>query len=386
MSPLIMKSVSLFSGINGMSIGTPQLYCEINKHACEVLEARMQDGSIPTAPIHSDIRTLETLPAGIDIITAGFPCNDISSAGLKRGLEGARSGLFYHVARLASEARPPLVLLENVNNLRMLPAVWKTVLREMSSIGYDCRWLTTSAEHAGAPHKRQRWFCLCTLTRDAVDDGTTQEKEQADDAGNAGVNAGHTDALATAGNKMYPCGTYTHGMYKQDAPVTGGKTSSMELTLTPITGKRPCQSTNLVTRPIKRRRFPTVRTNGGSFPALGLTKRCSHDLATVLRYEQSTPESERWIRHGRPSSDFCEWLMGFPTGWTNPDVPLVGQTHNGWSEEPPGIKRLITSNMPNSHALLLLGNSCVPAQATFAFHQLMERARAGLPKYVQLLC
>ena len=94
-----MKSVSLFSGINGLSVGTPILYCDVNKHAVEVLEARMRDGSIPTAPIYSDVCLLEKLPTEVEIITAGFPCTDISSAGLKAGLTGERSGLFFHVVR-----------------------------------------------------------------------------------------------------------------------------------------------------------------------------------------------------------------------------------------------------------------------------------------------
>jgi len=378
-----MKSISLFSGINGMSVGKPILYCDNNIHAQEVLQARMDDGSIPTAPIHEDIRTLEELPAGVDIITAGFPCQDLSSAGLKQGLKGKRSGLFYHVVRLARQARPPLVFMENVNNLRMLPQVWKTVLREMAIIGYDSKWVTISAEEAGAPHKRQRWFCLCNLVRaDATvvsntsDDGKENTKTP-EDASN--------DILEHVDTKMYPCGSYINGQYIEDPLVTGGKVSSLELVLTPITGKRKCQSTNLVTKPLKRRRFPTLRTNGGSFPALGLTKRCSHDLATVLRFENQTPDSQRWVRHGRPNSQWAEWLMGFPIGWTNPDVSLKDQKqHNEWVKEP-NVPRLITSNMPNSHALLLLGNCCVPAQADFAFAELTNRLRANIPKYVHKL-
>ena len=379
-----MRSVSLFSGINGMSIGTPVLYCDINKHAREVLEARMLDGSIPTAPIHNDVRTLEELPDGIDIITSGFPCQDLSSAGLKRGLKGERSGLFYHVVRLAAKARPAFVFMENVNNLRMLPAVWKTVLREMHAIGYNSRWITTSAEQAGAPHKRRRWFCLCTLRlrKQTVHNNTSVETGP--NAAKMQNKTEFTDTLDLIGDKMTECGNFINNHYSEEIPVVG-KVSAMELILKPITGKRKCQSTNLVTKPLKRRRFPTVRTNGGSFPALGLTKRCSHDLATVLRYEVATPEDQRWVRHARPSSDFCEWLMGFPTGWTNPDVPLASNKHNGWSKQPDGVKRLITSNIPNSHALFLLGNACVPAQANFAFEELIKRTRAAVPKYMQML-
>ena len=349
-----MKSVSLFSGINGLSVGTPILYCDVNKHAVEVLEARMRDGSIPTAPIYSDVCLLENLPTEVEIITAGFPCTDISSAGLKAGLTGERSGLFFHVVRLAQISKTPFVFLENVNNFRMLPDVWKTVLLAMHSIGYDSHWITTTSEQVGAPHLRRRWFCLCTFVGDRCP-------------------AHNHEELTRAGRKMYPCGTFVDGKYCKSHPVVAGEKSSINLLLTPLLGKRKCQSTDMVTRPLKRSRFPTPRANGGSFCANGLTHRCSYDLATVLRFEKATKEDERWVRHGRPSPAFVEWMMGFPDGWTNPDISLTGQTHNNWTREPMGIPRLAISNIPSSHRLFLLGNACVPAQGRFAWKELYRR-------------
>ena len=90
-----LKSLSLFSGISGLSVGKPVMYCEIDKRATDVLQARMDDGSLPTVPIHTDITTLLTIPPGVELLEAGFPCQDISCAGVQRGFHGKKSILFY---------------------------------------------------------------------------------------------------------------------------------------------------------------------------------------------------------------------------------------------------------------------------------------------------
>ena len=104
-----LKTLSLFSGISGLSIGQPVMYCEIDKRATDVLKARMKDGSLPKVPIHTDVTTLLSIPTGVDLLEAGFPCQDISCAGVQRGFHGKKSILFYHVARLVETSRPPLV-------------------------------------------------------------------------------------------------------------------------------------------------------------------------------------------------------------------------------------------------------------------------------------
>jgi DNA (cytosine-5)-methyltransferase 1 len=94
----------------------------------------------------------------IDIIFGGFPCQDISVAGLGKGLEGDRSGLFFEIVRLARECEPRFIFLENVPAIRTRGG--ERVVKELASIGYDCRWTTLSAAAVGAPHKRERWFLL----------------------------------------------------------------------------------------------------------------------------------------------------------------------------------------------------------------------------------
>ena len=331
-------SCSIFSGIGGISLGQPLLYCEIDRRCNRVLRARMQDGSLPKAPIHDDVRTLKSLPTGCQLLFGGFPCQNLSSAGLKAGVvQGKESALFFEMARLARQDRPKYVFFENVNNLRFLPESWKVVLETMCAIGYDCEWAMVSAEMAGASHRRLRWFMLCTLKRDAVD----------------------TVDLHLPGHEMYECGQLVDGQYTQTANITGNPVP-IELELIPMEGPRPCTSTQMVKKTLKRKRWATPRCSGGSFPALGLTKRCSHDLCTQLRFEKSTNEGERWLDHARPSADWADKMMGFPRGWSDYSKPLKSSKHTFVEE--PGATRLMISNIPNSHRLKMLGNACVPQQ------------------------
>lgn len=161
----MLNSLDLFSGYGGIAIALkdyarPILYCEIEEYAQRILLSRIKDELLPFAPIWPDVRRLDGNPFRglVDILTAGFPCQDISAAGKGKGLAGERSGLFYEIIRLTEEIKPPFIFLENVPaiKLRGLPEV----AREFTSRGYDIKWLNLSASEAGARHKRNRWFLL----------------------------------------------------------------------------------------------------------------------------------------------------------------------------------------------------------------------------------
>ncbi|MBU6375664.1 MAG: DNA cytosine methyltransferase, partial [Bdellovibrionales bacterium] len=159
-----MNGLDLFSGIGGIGIALEPwvrtvAYCEREPYAQGVLLSRMQSGDIDRAPIWDDVTTLraEMLPR-IDIIFGGFPCQDISVAGLGKGLAGERSGLFFEIVRLAKECNPRFIFLENVPAIRTRGG--ERVVKELAKIGYDCRWTTLSAASVGALHKRERWFLL----------------------------------------------------------------------------------------------------------------------------------------------------------------------------------------------------------------------------------
>jgi DNA (cytosine-5)-methyltransferase 1 len=160
-----INGLDLFSGIGGLSLALsewtrPIAYCENDRYAQAVLASRMSDKMLHNAPIWDDVRTLTAndLPVPIDIIYGGFPCQDISAAGLGAGLGGERSGLYWELHRLVGEIRPTFVFLENVPAIRTRGL--GDVVRSFTELGYDCRWTVVSAAEVGAPHLRKRWFLL----------------------------------------------------------------------------------------------------------------------------------------------------------------------------------------------------------------------------------
>jgi len=158
----------LFAGIGGglladLILGhNPVVAVEWDKYACRILRERAADGWFPDLSVwEGDVRLFDPSEyAGrVDIIAAGFPCQDISVAGKQAGLgEGTRSGLYREVLRIAGVVRPRYLFLENVSAI--LSNWLGTVLGDLAALGYDARWLCIRASDVGAPHGRDRWWLL----------------------------------------------------------------------------------------------------------------------------------------------------------------------------------------------------------------------------------
>lgn len=151
-----LKVLDLFSGIGGFSLGLHRTggfetvnFCEMKPHAQAVLAK-----NFPGVPCHSDVTTYPFTEGEADVITAGFPCQDISFAGVGAGLAGARSGLYREVVRALRMVRPRYAVLENVAAL--LSRGLGTVLGDVAEVGYDAEWHCIPASAAGAPHRRDR--------------------------------------------------------------------------------------------------------------------------------------------------------------------------------------------------------------------------------------
>ena len=159
-----MKVLDLFSGIGGFALGLEAAgfetvaFCEIDPYAQKVLKKNW-----PGVPIYDDVRriTADRLVSdgvGVDVITGGFPCQDISVVGHRAGITAERSGLWSECARLLGEIRPRYAIFENVTNLLNGDGGnwFKRVLWDISSVGYDAEWHCIPASAIGAHHHRDR--------------------------------------------------------------------------------------------------------------------------------------------------------------------------------------------------------------------------------------
>jgi DNA (cytosine-5)-methyltransferase 1 len=157
---------SLFSGIGGLELGLESGLASAGWPAQTVYQIEQSEycRSIlarhwPNAQRFNDVRTIDpaSLPPA-DLLCGGFPCQDLSTAGKRAGLAGERSGLFFELARIVRTTRPRIVVLENVAGIYTKGL--GTVLGTLAEDGYDCVWTSIQAAEVGAPHRRERWFCI----------------------------------------------------------------------------------------------------------------------------------------------------------------------------------------------------------------------------------
>ena len=166
-----MNVLDLFSGIGGFSLGLERTggfetvaFCEIDPYCRRVLARHW-----PGVPIYGDIKelTVERLwTNGIvaDVVTGGFPCQDLSAAGRQAGIDASRSGLWSELSRIIGEVRPRYAIIENV------PALlsgdngrwFGTILRDLAAIGFDAEWHCIRAYECGIPQTRTRVWVVAT--------------------------------------------------------------------------------------------------------------------------------------------------------------------------------------------------------------------------------
>ena len=155
-----LRVLDLFSGIGGFSLGLERTggfetvaFCEIEEFPRRVLKKHW-----PEVPCYHDVTTLEH-SGPVDVVTAGFPCQDISIANqVATGLAGERSGLFWYILRTVCMVGRPKLLLENVAEL--LNRGMGTVLGALSEIGYDAQWHCIPESSIGGSQERDRVFII----------------------------------------------------------------------------------------------------------------------------------------------------------------------------------------------------------------------------------
>jgi DNA (cytosine-5)-methyltransferase 1 len=158
--PVPLTFGSLFAGIGGFDLGFERagMVCkwqvEINEYSRRILAKHW-----PSVRQHDDVATWPRPDTeAVDVVCGGFPCQDISLAGLGAGLSGERSGLWFEYARIIGNLRPRFVVVENVSAL--LARGLDRVLGSLANLGYDAEWDVVSACAMAAPHMRKRMFLV----------------------------------------------------------------------------------------------------------------------------------------------------------------------------------------------------------------------------------
>jgi site-specific DNA-cytosine methylase len=185
---MTVRAISMFSGTGMLDVGVHKalghfglkvktvMYCECEPYATDIIRARIRDGLLDDAPIHPDVRTLpaQAFRGKVSLCVGGFPCQDLSHAGKKAGIgKGTRSGLFFDLLRVAKDSDSELIFLENVPAILTTQSVsvlddgrvgWEPavslVVRALHEAGFNAMWMVHAASDVGAPHGRERWWCL----------------------------------------------------------------------------------------------------------------------------------------------------------------------------------------------------------------------------------
>jgi DNA (cytosine-5)-methyltransferase 1 len=392
---MTLKIGSLFTGYGGLDQAVTQVtgaetvwVSDIDKGACKILAHRY-----PTIPNLGDITTVDwTKVEPIDILTGGFPCQDVSHAGKRAGLkEGTRSGLWSHMAEAIQALQPRLVVIENVRGLLSAPSPssvepcpWcvgdeptfdlralGTVLSDLADIGFDARWCGLRAADVGACHGRFRVFLIAypkgnpwrVSDRDdwtsSHSDNIGSERSGFTWSGGTGLKDGNPRSDVTLlPTPMAAEGTKPSNVMGVERRLETGQVFLTNVIVT-LAGLDPSEN-NLLSTPMSR----DYKGSGTGRLAKSLEK--GHLEAQIkMQFGDYAPAIARWeelmgrqapqptqmnSKSGREklSAPFVEWMMGLPLGWVT-DVSELS-----WAEQ-----------------LKALGNGVVPQQASVALRHLM---------------
>lgn len=362
-----MTNLSLCSGFGGLDLAVEQItgnktlvYAENDRYAAQVMAARF-----PWAVNLHDITKADWAAIAaqwqIDTLTAGFPCQGLSNAGLRKGLADARSGIWTNVAQAVRVIRPRLVFLENVAAIRSRGL--GEVVAELAAIGYDARWTCVRAGDpaVGAPHPRDRWFLIAYPAAQDPDSAAWRERWAAApgqaEGGRARADAGGRSGLPVAGTqgelKYLP--TPAARDWKSGASNLLGRNS------------RPLKEVvvNLLSTPKASdgpHGGPNQRDTSGRYYLPGQAVRLDErwiatdgtDYGPAIRRWEAVlgrpapcPTEPGLKTNRRLSPAFTEWLMGCAEGW-------------------------VTSlDLPRPQQLKILGNGVVTRQAIEGYRRLL---------------
>lgn len=313
-----MRYMDLFSGIGGFALGLRQAGIEFEEHWFSEIEKNainIYKKHFPNAKELGDVRTIRDF-SGIkaDIITFGFPCQDLSVAGKRRGLAGARSGLFFEAVRIIRELRPKYFIFENVKGLLTNNggADFVRCLREIADLGlYECEWQLVNTRWV-LPQNRERVYFVGRLG-------------------------------GQSGAKIFPIfsgGETADGLQGQYAKCLTAKGTQTNGTY--VVERKQFQKVRQINRAEKNRQHERVYSPGGDISRVKHGRRGNLEpkiVCPVLTPDRiiKRQNGRRMKENGEPSFTLtaqdrhgiydgclirkltpleCERLQGFPEGWT----------------------------------------------------------------------
>lgn len=372
-----MRSGELFAGVGGLGMAVdevfgsePAWFAEFDAAPSKVLAHRY-----PGVPNFGDVTQLRDAPK-VDILAGGFPCQDVSLAGARRGMkDGTRSGLWSEYARIIDEVRPDWVVIENVRGLisaradsEVEPCTWcvgdgddeyhlralDAVLADLARLGFDAEWTGLRAADIGAPHGRFRFFILAWPRERTLVDPARVPGGWSANPGTADRRPGLSEA-ATALTLLGTPRTADGVMHELRNPEAIGNPrgrleDQVALLPTPMVGS----------------------SNPAAHGQISGDFRAAMDRA-IAQWGQYAPAIERWERvverpapspvrrdgkgeNARLNPEFTEWMMGWPAGWVTD--PAIG--------------------LSRAEQLKAAGNGVVPQQAAAALRMLLSRS--GVPE------
>lgn len=303
-----MRFGSLFAGIGGFDLGferagmPPAYTVEIDAKCRNVLSTHF-----PTVPQYADVKEFDGTVHPVDVVCGGFPCQDLSVAGRRAGLDGARSGLFFEAARILEEAQPEWIVLENVPGLlsSQRGRDMGVVLGTLADLGYVGAWRVLDAQYFGVAQRRRRVFLVGRLGADGAEqvllepEGVRRDSPPSREAGPETAVAAVASTLQGGGKRGY--------RVDAESAAGGHLIPTHDVRLAPI----PFDTTQ-ITSPYN---YSNPKPGASCHPlaAQGHVPSVAYELG---------------VRRLTPTE--CERLQGFPDGWTDgqADAPRYRQLGN----------------------------------------------------------
>lgn len=367
-----MNELALCSGVAMLSEGVRAAFehlglqhrtvCHVEREApaAAQLVALMEAGCLDQAPVWSDLLTFDAAAwrGKVDCVTAGFPCQDMSIAGRRAGLNaGTRSGLFFEVVRIADACGAWLLILENVAGIHSATAsvvdeeegdleerAVARVVGELADRGWDAEWLTLSASDVGASHGRERWFCIAWRVADTGRGGARGREHIAGTSGRATEHQPCVETVDDSGRMQRRAGQGLHQGQRSEGPgaaCTCGAGNAVADTDDFRSehqwgqgGQQGPQQREGAVRCLdavadtSSARLPQ-RISGGGFVMERMNQTRGQTLSFVAAHsspqappipdgEESSPAGPGSRQRLNPA--FGCWLMNWPCWWTNPGI------------------------------------------------------------------